>query len=171
MPGDPLSTAHRGRAPRFTKRKALIVAKDKSKKKDKSSELAAGFAAPSEAVSSGDGWKAEHEDNIGDLFLITPLREEEVKTQDYGDKPAIFADVVVVNVKKPAKSEAHENVLFWGGWTRGTLRDSIGKRRMLGVLAKGDAKKGQSAPWILEDADADQVAAATAYLDGLDPLR
>lgn len=178
----PLSTASRGRAPRITERKAPTVAKDKSKTKDKAGKpdkggkvkpgkIAGGFTDPSDAPSGGDGWKAEADDNLGKVFLITPFREEEVDTS-YGRKPAVFADVVVIDVKNPTKSEAHENVAFWGGWTRGTLRGSIGQNRVLGVLEQGEPrKKGESAPWILGDANAKQKAAATAYLDSLDPLR
>lgn len=177
----PLSTRHppAPSPPKVTERKAPTVAKDKSKTKDKADKpgkgggkLAGGFANPSEApAGSSDGWKAEHVDNIGKLFLITPLREEELET-DYGRKPAVFADVVVVNVKNPAKSEAYENVAFWGGWTRGSLRGFIGERRVLAVLEQGEPrKKSESAPWILADANAKQVEAATAYLDSLDPLR
>lgn len=157
------------------------MAKDKGKSKgdkpakdkgDKPGKIADGFAKPSEApAGSSDGWKVEHEDNLGKLLLVTPLREEEVETT-YGRKPAVFADVVVVNVKSPAKSEVHENVAFWGGWTRGSLRGFIGERRVLGVLEQGEPRKrGESAPWLLGDANAKQVEAATAYLDGLDPLR
>jgi hypothetical protein len=40
---------------------------------------------------------------------------------------------------------------------------------VLGVLGKGTAKPGQSAPWILIDAstEADAVTAATAYLNSI----
>ena len=167
------------RFPEKHRTKGDTVAKDKGRKKDgekaekkgKGGAIAGGFASPSEAPSGGDGWKVEHEDNLGAVLLIMPLREEELETT-YGKKPAVFADVVVVNVKKPEDSEAHDNVAFWGGWTRGTLRGPIGKSRVLGVPAQGDPrKKGENAPWILEDANEKQKTAATAYLDSLDPLR
>lgn len=157
------------------------MAKDKGKTKDKGGKpdkakggkIKSGFANPSEApAGGGDGWKAEAEENIGKVFLVTPLREEDVQTESYGVKPAVFADVVVLNLKDPAKSEAHENVAFWGGWTRGTLRGFIGESRVLGVLEQGEAaKKGHNVPWILADAKPKHREAATAYLDSLDPLR
>lgn len=154
------------------------MAKDKSKSKgdkpkDKSKadapKLDAGFAKPSEAPASGDGWNLTEEAE-GRLILFTPLREEQVETKDYGLKGVIVADVVVLNEKKPEKSETHAEVYVWGGYLKGALRGFIGQRRVLGRLVRGTKKERGNFPWLLEDADATGVKVAEAYLASVDPF-
>ena len=145
--------------------------------KDKSTKSKGGddFAKPSDApATGGDGFKAESEDNVGKLFLITPLRVDSVSTDSYGDAEVIVADVVVIDKKRPEKSEEHEGVYFFGGWTKGSLRGYIGERKVLGILGQDASKTKSKAKgafaWVLEDADEDDVAAARAYLDSVDPF-
>lgn len=156
------------------------MAKDKSEKKDKSGKADKGgkskggafsddFAKPSEAPSGGDGWNLTEEAE-GRLILFTPLREQTVETADYGAKPVIVADVVVLNEKKPEKSEAHAEVFVWGGYLRGALRGFVGERRVLGRLVRGTKKERGNYPWLLEDATADEVEIAKAYLASVDPF-
>lgn len=153
------------------------MAKDKSKKKDADtkgkSKAAANddFAKPSEAPAGGDGWNLteEAEDR---LILFTPLREESVETQNFGAKPVIVCDVVVIDEKKPAKSEVHEEVFVFGGFLRGSLKGFIGERKVLGRLYKGEVqKKGQNAPWMLADATEEEIGKAREYLASLDPFK
>lgn len=156
------------------------MAKDKSKKKAdepvKGKSKKGGnddFAKPSEAPSAGgDGWKFEHEDNVGSLFLITPLRVETVKTENYGDTEVVVANIVELHEKKPEKSELHENAYIFGGWTKGATRGYIGERKVLGRLGQ-DAKKSKSKTpaWVLEDADDDDIAIAKAYIENVDPFK
>lgn len=145
------------------------MGKDKGEKPAKDKKNSA-FGKPSEAKGGGDGWRAEHEDNIGELFLITPLREEDF-TGDWGEQKVIVADVVVINEKKPEKSELHEEVFFFGGYTKGSLRGYIGEQKVLGRLGKGAATKGKNAPWIIEDATPAEEGAALAYLETVDPFK
>lgn len=146
------------------------MAKDKSKKSAKS----VGdddFAKPSEAPAGGDGWKFADDANDGKLFLITPLRKETVNTSEYGEKEVIVADVVKIHEKKPEKSEEHEEVFIFGAWLQGAVRAFIGERRVLGRLDKAaDKKSGRGYVWKLEDADADDIELARAYLASLDPF-
>lgn len=143
------------------------MAKDKTKKSGDDD-----FGRPSDAPATGDSWRAEHVDNVGRLMLITPLREEDFKSEDYGDSRVVVADVVVLNEKKPEKSETHEEVFFFGGWTKGALRGYIGERRVLARLERDQSKsKSKSNPaWVLEDGDADDVKVAKAYLASVDPF-
>lgn len=147
------------------------MAKDKSKKSNGSDE----FAKPSEAPAGGDGWKFADEDNDGDLFLITPLREEEI-ADTYSKvagatKKIIVADIVHLNEKKPGKSDEHEEVYVFGAWLQGSMRGFIGERRVLGRLDKAaDAKSATGYVWKLEDADDDDIAIAREYLASLDPF-
>lgn len=160
------------------------MAKDKSDKKDKGGKPEKGgkakggkakggpsgdFVKPSEAPSGGDGWNLTEEAE-GKLVIFTPLREEKVETADYGLKPVIVADVVVLNEKKPEKSEAHAEVYVWGGYVRGALRSSIGTARVLGRLVRGTKKEKGNYPWLLEDATDAETEIARAYLASVDPL-
>lgn len=148
------------------------MAKDKGKKKsdEKVAKKSKGggsdeFARPSEAPAGGDGWRLEHEDHLGDLFLITPLREQTVKGFEDADTQVIVASIVHLNEKKPEKSEEHEEVWVWGRWVQGSLRGYIGEQRVLGRLAKDKTKaKGNNAAWVLEDADDDDIDVAREYL-------
>lgn len=152
------------------------MAKDKAEKAGKKSKgkgdapkLRDDFAKPSEAQSGGDGWNLTEEAE-GRLIIFTPLREIEVETTDYGKKPVIVADVVVLNEKKPEKSEPHAEVYVWGGYLRGALRSSIGQARVLGRLVRGTKKERGNFPWLLEDATDDETDLARRYLASVDPL-
>lgn len=153
------------------------MAKDKGKTKDKATKGKSkgaddGFAKPSEAPStSGDGWKFETDDNVGELFLITPLRTQTVTTEKYGDTEVVVADIVELNEKKPSKSELHEEVFVFGGWTKGALRGYIGERKVLGRLGQDAAKSKSKTPaWVLEDADKGDIETAKTYLADVDPF-
>ena len=142
------------------------MAKDKSKNSGGDE-----FAKPSDAPSGGDGWKITSDENRGALLLITPLRLDKVETKEWGEKEVVVADVVVLDEKKPAKSEEHEEVYVFSGYLKGALRGYVGERRVLGRLTNTEdtSKKKDRGNyyWELEDADADDVAVARAYLEAL----
>lgn len=141
------------------------MAKDKSKTKASNDD----FAKPSESKGGGDGWNMTEEAE-GRLLLITPLREDEAETKEYGTKPVTICDVVVINEKKPEKSEEHTGVYAWGGYLRGSLHSYVGERQVLGRLVKGKTKERGNYPWLLEDADDDDIKAAIAYKESVDPF-
>lgn len=150
------------------------MAKDKSKKSNKPADDG-DFAKPSDAPASGDGWKITSDETRGALMLITPLRLDKADTKEWGEKEVVVADVVVLNEKKPEKSVEHEEVYIFSGYLKGALRGYIGERRVLGRLqnTKDTTKKKDKGNfyWELEDADADDVAVARAYLEALnDPF-
>lgn len=153
------------------------MAKDKGKKKADKSTDDGEFAKPSEAP-AGDNWSLtdgndpKSGENDGELFLITPLRKETVKTKDYGDKECVVADVVHLNEKKPSKSEEHSDVYIFGGWLMGAIRSSIdNQKKVLGRLVKtADKSAGRGYVWKLEDPDSDDVAVARTYLDSTSPF-
>lgn len=150
------------------------MAKDKGAKPDTKSKKKTDddFAKPSDApATGGDGFKAESEDNVGKLLLITPLRVDEVIGFENKTTEVVVADVVVINEKKPEKSEEHTGVYFFGGWTKGALRGYVAERRVLARLDQDAAKgRGKNAAWVLEDADADDIELAKAYLASVDPF-
>lgn len=171
------------------------MAKDKSKKKDaalaeepkkkskaapeKASKKSKGgdeeFAKPSEAPATSDGWQFENDDHIGDLFLITPLREDEHESNFAGKveiKKHIVADIVHINEKKPAKSELHEDAWVFGGWSRGSLRGFIGESRLVVRLDRDPSKKvGNNIPWVLLDPTDDDIEKVREYLASVDPFK
>lgn len=163
------------------------MAKDKSKSKtktgdepstkapkgDKGTKGTDDFAKPSDApATGGDGYKFEHEDNIGNLYLITPLRSERVIGFENKETEVVVCDVVELNEKKPAKSELHEEVYVFGGWTKGSLRGYIGERKVLARLGTDKSKgRGNNAAWVFEDADDDDIEVAKDYLANVDPFK
>ena len=151
------------------------MAKDKDGNKIKSdkpakAKVADGFAKPSEAPVTGEGWNMTEEAE-GELLLLTPLREEDVDTADYGIKKVIVANVVVINLKKPEKSEEHTEVFVWGGYLKGSLRGFIGERRVAARLVRGEKKERGNFPWLFEDPSEADYAACTAYLESVDPFK
>ena len=98
----------------------------------------------------------------GHVLVIEPTEYVASIATSFGEK-----DAVRVTAHDITTSETHTDVLLFGTALIGSLKSQIGKR-VLGVMSKGVAKPGQSAPWVLLDAsqDAKAVAAATAYLNG-----
>lgn len=143
------------------------MAKDKSKSKGKSSNKGDEFGDPGERSSFK---LADHE---GVLLLITPRSLEEGIETAYGESDAIKADIVVLtktNGKRLDEPLEESGVLIFQRVVIGQLEDAIGKRRVLGKVGRGVAKKGQSAPFLIEKADDDDKAIAREYLASIDPL-
>lgn len=104
-------------------------------------------------------------DLLGELVLFSPTEYvEEVKT-DFGDKDAVITDLVVLTTEGgPAE---YQDVRIFQGSLIGQLKRKItGGRKLLGVIAKGEAKKGQNAPYILAAPDDAQKQVARDYLAG-----
>lgn len=115
------------------------------------------FDAPTQG---GGSLKAA--DVEGHVLVVEPSEYVASIATSFGEK-----DAIRVTVHDITTSETHTDVLLFGTALIGSLKGQIGKR-VLGVMGKGTAKAGQSAPWVLIDAsqDADAVTAATAYLNG-----
>lgn len=103
-------------------------------------------------------------DLLGDLVLFSPTEYvEEVKT-DFGDKDAVITDLVVLTQEGTPE---YQDVMIFQGSLIGQLKRKItGGRKLLGVIAKGEAKKGQNAPYILAAPTDEQKQAARDYLAG-----
>jgi hypothetical protein len=145
------------------------VAKDKSKNKGEGKSNKGGdeFGDPGERSSFK---LADHE---GALLLITPRSLEEGIETSFGESDAIKADVVVLtktNGKRLDEPVEESGVLIFQRVVIGQLEDAIGKRRVLGTVGRGVAKKGQSAPFLIEKASDDDKAIAREYLNSIDPL-
>lgn len=112
-------------------------------------------------------------DLLGELVLFTPTEYvEEVKT-DFGDKDAVITDLVVLTQEGQPE---YDQVMIFQGSLIGTLKRKIplyenGRlmregRKVLGVISKGEAKKGQNAPFILAQPDDEQKQLARDFLAG-----
>lgn len=104
-------------------------------------------------------------DLLGELVLFSPTEYvEEVKT-DFGDKDAVITDLVVLTAE--GGPTEYQDVMIFQGSLIGQLKRKIqGGRKLLGVIAKGEAKKGQNAPYILASPDDAQKQMARDYLAG-----
>lgn len=125
------------------------------------------FAKPSEAPAS-DGWKFSVEENIGGLFVIEPKEEGEIENQfGPGMSKYIEADVTEIDLDNVEESETHESVWIFPAWIQGSIRHAIADGGMVLGRLQQDADKGRgnNAAWVLEDADDEDIEAATAWLN------
>jgi hypothetical protein len=78
-----------------------------------------------------------------------------------------LTDAVLVDVHDITDGETHSDVMWFSKVLVSSLKDRMGQK-VLAVMGKGNAKPGQSAPWLLKDASGEPkaVEAATAYLTG-----
>lgn len=111
------------------------------------------FDAP--GSTSGIKW----EDINGRLLLVKPHSIEEGIATVHGATTAVRADVTVLD--GPGAPEDYNDTLIFPKVLQGQVRGNAGTGRMnLGRLGKGNAKPGQSAPWVLGDpTDADKQIA------------
>lgn len=121
------------------------------------------FTAPS-APGGGIDWK----DHKGRLLLITAHEEVKDIQTSFGPKSAVRADVVVID--GPAGAESFDDTLIFPKVLAGQVRKNIGGKKVLGRLGSGTAKPGQKPPWLIEEASADDIAKAKAYLASLDDV-
>lgn len=95
----------------------------------------------------------------GSVLLITPTELRKDVLTKFGPSDATAVDLVVLD-GKDAGTE-YFGVLVFPKVLQAALRGNIGKNRpVLGRLARGVAKPGQSAPWVLsQPTDADKTLA------------
>jgi len=117
------------------------------------------FVSPSAA--SGDSIKPA--DVEGHLLVVEPIEYITSMATSFGD-----TDAVRIFVHDITTQVSYESVLWFSGGLVGSLKNRVGQK-VLGVMGKGTAKPGMSAPWILQDASGNDkaVAAATEYFNGL----
>lgn len=132
---------------------------------------------PFDTPSSGD----RIQDLEGLLLLITPIEYLEGVSTSFGDTDAVDADVVAldaVGVDGVEGPQEYAGMRVFPGALVGALKRAAkfneanpggdprtGKPKMiLGRLGKGEAKKGQSAPWIFTVPDDADKKLAREYL-------
>jgi hypothetical protein len=118
------------------------------------------FAAPA-APGGGIDWK----NHKGNLLLIEALEDVQGIQTSFGAANAVRANVTVIDGATGA--EEYDDCLVFPKVLASQLRKQIGGKKVLGRLGQGNAKPGQSAPWLIEEASAEDVAKARAYLASL----
>lgn len=114
------------------------------------------FAAPA-AASDGVKW----EELNGSLLIIKPTAAETGIKTSYGESEAVRADVYAID--GPQAGSEHADTLVFPKILQSQLKPRIGQV-VIGRLGQGNAKPGQSAPWILQDAtDADIQTGVAAW--------
>lgn len=110
--------------------------------------------------SSGVVWN----DLEGRLLLVTPHEKDVTVNTSYGESTAVRADLVILD--GPDSPDEITDTLIFPKVLQGQVKSNAGTGRSnLGRLGKGQAKPGQSAPWMLgEPTDADKDV-ARAYLN------
>lgn len=122
-------------------------------------------------------------DLLGELVLFTPVEYVEEFQTDFGTKDAVITGLVVLT--QDGQPEYQDVMIFQGSLIGqlkrripvdgGTMRNADGSTRvvspragkkLLGTIAKGEAKKGQNAPYILLAPDDAQKQMARDYLAG-----
>lgn len=114
------------------------------------------FTAPS-APGSG----IQFADHLGALLLIEVEGVEVGIKTSFGDSDAVKANVHVIDGN--GAGESYDDTLIFPKILQSQLKKSVGQK-VLGRLGQGTAKPGQSAPWLLNEASADDIAKAETWV-------
>lgn len=110
--------------------------------------------------SSGDMFKAA--DHVARLLLIEVREFVTDFPTAMGASDVVRADVTVLDA--PDGPDVYENTVVFGRVLVGTLKGAVGGQPVLGRLAQGTAKPGQSAPYILNPFNDLEAQVAEAYV-------
>ncbi|QBZ73537.1 hypothetical protein SEA_MISCHIEF19_52 [Streptomyces phage Mischief19] len=104
-------------------------------------------------------------DLLGELVLFTPSEYVEDQPTDFGNKDAVITDLVVLSQEGQPE---YADVMIFQGSLIGALKRKIPQgRKLLGRVDKGEAKKGQNAPYILTAPTDEDKQTARNYLAGI----
>ncbi len=115
------------------------------------------FAAP--ATATGIKWA----DVNGSLVLVEVLSIETGIQTTFGEADAVRANIAVLD--GDLKGEDYPDCLVFPKALQGQLRSRVGEK-VLGRVTQGQAKPGQSAPWLLAVATEEDRKVGMAYLAG-----
>lgn len=101
---------------------------------------------PFEDPAHGD--RIVYDDVLGSLLLFTVHSVERDIDTAFGVSDAVRADVAVLDGE--LKGTTYDGTLIFPRVLQGALGSKVGKM-VLGRLGQGEAKKGQSKPWTLDD--------------------
>lgn len=114
------------------------------------------FASPG---TPGSGIKLA--DHLGALLLVEVLGVETGIPTTFGDSDAVKANVHVID--GDGAGTDYDDTLIFPKVLQSQLKKSVGQK-VLGRLGQGQAKPGQSAPWLLNEATAEDVTKAEAWV-------
>lgn len=100
-------------------------------------------------------------DHLGALILFNVTGVEHGISTAYGETDAVRADIAVLD--GPNAGETYDDSLVFPRVLQSQLRSRVGEK-VLGRLGQGQAKSGQSAPWMLADATEADKKVARAHL-------
>lgn len=137
----------------YLRHHALLADRREQKRKK---EHMSQFATPS-APSGGITW-ANHKNA---LVLVEPVSFEVGIQTSFGAADAVKATVhVIEGTGAPA---TYEDTLIFPKLLVSQTKGMVGQK-VLGRLGQGSAKPGQSAPWLLNEATADDISKAEAWV-------
>lgn len=114
------------------------------------------FATPA-APGGGITWG----DHNGALLLIEPLSFEPQVGTSYGPADAVKANVHVI--EGAGAGESYDETLIFPKLLVSQTKNQMGQK-ILGRLGQGNQKAGQSAPWLLNEASAEDIVKAEAWV-------
>lgn len=120
------------------------------------------FATPA-APGEGIQWA----DHLGALLLIDVTGVETAMKTRFGDADAVSANITVLDGN--GKDAHYDAALIFPKLLVSQTKGQVGKK-VLGRLGQGQAKSGQSAPWLLEEATAADVALAEEWVKANQPI-
>jgi hypothetical protein len=109
------------------------------------------------APSGGINWT----DLNGKLLIVEPLGVEDGIQTVHGSSSAVRANVYALT--GPDTADEYPDTLVFPKVLQGQLKNQVGKK-VVGRLGQGQAKPGQSAPWLINEATAEELEKAKAYL-------
>lgn len=113
------------------------------------------FAAPASA--SGIDWK----ELLGSLLLVEPTGVKSGIPTVHGESDAVEATIAVLD--GPKSGTVYDSALVFPRVLQSQLSSKVGQK-VLGRLTQGQARPGQSAPWLLAEATEQDVQTGMAYL-------
>jgi len=111
-----------------------------------------------DASGGGSSEKVKIADLNGHTVVIVPNEYIANIETVHGSSDAVNATIHDIDGGKTYESQLIFNRVLVNG-----LKEKVGKR-VLGVVGKGNAKAGKSAPWVLLVANEEQTQAAAEYL-------
>ena len=97
----------------------------------------------------------------GALLIVEPLSVETGISTAYGETSAVQANVSVVD--GTSAGDVYTETLIFPKVLQSAVKGAIGSM-VLGRLGQGNAKPGQSAPWVLEEFSEADAKAAEEFL-------
>ena len=114
-------------------------------------------------VAGGDQLTPKDGSTIGRPVLIRPTKAIDGMTTSNGPADAVQAEWVWLDEFNPGQPVNVHNGLIFGKVLNNSLRSTLASPThafVIGVIAKGEGRNGNNAPWILDDVNDDMVPVA-----------